>query len=79
METSIKQKLYDLIEKIDDESILKQAYELIYIKQSSEQSDLWTNLSEEQQNEVLQSLEESDDPSNLIPHEEVKRRHKKWL
>ncbi len=77
--TTIKQKLYDLIEKIGNESILNQAYELIYKKSSSKEGDLWSKLTEEQQSEVLLSLEEGTDHNNLITQEEVKRNHKKWL
>jgi len=79
MATSIKQKLHDLIEKSDNESLLNQVYELIYKKNSSKEGDLWSQLTSEQQAEVLLSLEESNDPNNLISQEEVKRTHKKWL
>ena len=79
MATSIKQKLHDLIEKIDNESLLSQVYELIYKKNSSKEGDLWSQLTPAQQAEVLLSLEESNDPKNLISQEEVKRNHRKWL
>lgn len=79
MRSSIKQKLHDLIEKIDNESFLTQVYELLYSKTSSKDGQLWMKLTPEQQKEVLLSLEESNDPINLISDEEVKRRHKKWL
>lgn len=61
------------------ETILNQAYELIYKKSAAKEGDLWSKLSPEQQKEVLQSLEESNDPNNLISNEEVKRSHKRWL
>lgn len=79
MATSIKQKLHELIDQIDNESLLRQAYELIYKKNASKEGDLWNKLSQEQQEEILISLEESDDPENLISNEEVKRIHRKWL
>jgi hypothetical protein len=79
MATSIKQKLHDLIEQIDNESLLNQVYELIYKKKVSKEGDLWSKLTSEQQREVIQSLEESETPANLVSEEEVKRRHKKWL
>lgn len=79
MVTSIKQKLHDLIEGIDNESILNQVYELISKKSSSKEGDLWSKLTDEQQKEVLLSLEESEEPYNLISEEEVKKNHKKWL
>ena len=37
------------------------------------------NLTAEQKEELLASYEESFDPKNLISHEEVKKKHKKWL
>lgn len=79
MATSIKQKLHDLIEKIENESILNQVYELIYKKSFSKEGDLWSKLSPEQQMEVLLSLEESNDSNNLISNEELKKNHKRWL
>jgi len=79
MAPSIKQKIYDLIDKIDNESILNQVYELIYKKSSSKEGDLWDKLTPYQQKELLQNLEESDDPQNLIPNEEVKTINRKWL
>jgi hypothetical protein len=68
-----------LIDKIDNESTLNQVYELIYKKSSSKEGDLWNKLTPDQQKELLQNLEESDDPKNLIPNEEVKTINRKWL
>ena len=79
MATSIKQKLHELIDKIENESILNQAYELIYKKNASGEGDLWNKLTLEQQQELLLSLEESENPDNLISDEAIKERHKKWL
>ena len=66
MTTSIKQKLHDLIDQIENESILRQVYDLIYRQKASMVGDLWKGLTPEQQTEVLASLEESNDPKNLI-------------
>jgi len=79
MALSIKQKLHNLIEKIDNESLLNQVYELLYKKNAAPEGSLWSKLTAEQQQEVLASLEESENPDNLIPNEEVKKNHKKWL
>jgi hypothetical protein len=79
MATSIKQKLHDFIYSIDNDSILNQVYELISQKNTSTESDLWSKLTNDQQKEVLLSLEESEEPYNLISQEEVKKNHKKWL
>ncbi|ABG59873.1 hypothetical protein [Cytophaga hutchinsonii] len=79
MATSIKQKLHTLIDTIDNESLLTQVYELIYKKSSSKEGDLWNKLTSQQQQEVLLSLEESNDTNNLISNDDVKKSHKKWL
>jgi hypothetical protein len=79
MATSIKQKLHTLIDNIDNESLLTQVYELIYKKNSSKEGDLWNKLTTQQQQEVLLSLEESNDANNLISNDDVKKSHKKWL
>lgn len=79
MAISIKQKLHDLIDKIENEGILNQAYELIYKKAASKEGDLWNKLTLEQQEEVLLSLEESKDSNNLISNEEARKIHNKWL
>jgi len=73
MATSIKQKLHTLIDNIDNESLLTQVYELIYKKNSSKEGDLWNKLTLQQQEEVLLSLEESNDTNNLISNDGVKK------
>lgn len=79
MAPSIKQKIYDLIDKIDNESTLNQVYELIYMKSSSKEGDLWNKLTPDQQTELLKNLKESYDPENMISNEKVKTMNKKWL
>ena len=79
MRTSIKQKLHDLIDQIENEQFLKQVYKLINSKSPVTNGKLWVQLTSDQQNEILLSLEESNDPKNLISNDEVKSNHKKWL
>jgi len=54
-------------------------YLIYYMYGSSKEGDLWNKLTPEQQEEILLSLDESNDPNNLISNEEVKKNHKKWL
>lgn len=76
MPNSIKQKLHDLIEKTDNESLLNQIYEFLLAHTTTPvNGDLWNMLSIEQQKELFLSLEESNDATNLISNEEVKRKH----
>jgi hypothetical protein len=40
---------------------------------------LWSNLSKEEQEELLLSEEESNYETNLVSHQEMKKKHQKWL
>ena len=42
-------------------------------------SDWWDELPPEQQARLQKSIEESYDPKNLIDHEDMKKKHAKWL
>ena len=48
-------------------------------KIQGEEEDWWDELSDEQRARLEQSIEESRDPKNQIPHEVVKKKHAKWL
>ncbi|MCB0806381.1 MAG: hypothetical protein KDC05_11325 [Bacteroidales bacterium] len=41
--------------------------------------DLWNRLNKTEQEELLDTLEESGDPENLLDHEAMKSKHQKWL
>jgi len=71
----LKKEIHTLIDSITDEAVLQRFFNLI----KTEKRNLWDALSKEQQEELLLSDEESNDPSNLISHEEMKKRHSKWL
>ena len=75
----LKQNFHHLIDSIDNEKLLINFYELIKKKSSAEEGQLWNKLTDEEQKELLLSLEESKNPENLISHEEMVNKHKKWL
>jgi uncharacterized protein YerC len=76
----IKTSLHKLIDSIDNETQLKEAYQLIEtLSTVNEEGALWSKLSEKEQQELLEIEKESHLPGNLIDHEEMKKRHKKWL
>jgi hypothetical protein len=77
--TLVRNNIQLLLAKIEDEIILQQFYNALLWFSKSEEGQLWNTLSASQQNEVLESYEESEDEANLIPHEEAKHRHAKWL
>lgn len=74
-----KEAFHQLIDKINDENILKGYLELIQRLSSHQESTLWNELSKEQQEELIISYDESFDKKNLIPHKEVLKQHEKWL
>ena len=75
----IKDDFHNLIEKIEDEAVLKGYFKLIQRLNNNQTGELWDSLSAEEKDELLLSFEESFDPKNLICHEEVKKQHGKWL
>jgi hypothetical protein len=77
--TLVRNNIQLLLAKIEDEIILQQFYNALLWFSKSEEGQLWNTLSASQQNEVLESYEESEDEANLIPHEEAKHRHAQWL
>jgi hypothetical protein len=74
-----KEAFHKLIDKIDNERILKGYFELIQRLNNNQTGKLWDSLSSEEKDELLVSYEESLDPKNLVSHEDVKGQHYKWL
>lgn len=74
-----KEEFHKLIDKIEDEEVLKGYFELILRLNNNQTGDLWNRLSTEEKEELLLSYTESFDPNNLISHDEVKKQHAKWL
>lgn len=74
-----KDAFHKLIDKIDNEEVLKGYFELIQRLNSNQTGKLWNSLTSEEKNELLLSYEASFDPKNLVSHEDVKEQHVKWL
>jgi hypothetical protein len=75
----LKRNFHDLIDKIENESLLMDFYELMKNRTSGEDGKLWSRLSVKEQKSLLQTLEETKNPNNVIIHSEMKKKHKKWL
>ena len=75
----LKQSFHHLIDSIDNENLLINFYDLIKKRSSAKEGQLWNILTDQEQKELLLSLEESKNPENLIDHAEMKMKHKKWL
>lgn len=76
----IKSNLHNLIDGIDNEAQLKKAYQILEtISTVNEDGSLWSKLTSEEKEELLEIEKESHVPSNLIDHEKVMEKYKKWL
>ena len=75
--TELRANLHNMIDKISDKNILKALRTLLYEKAASK-ADWWDTISQEEQEEIEQGLSEAD-RGEVISHEEVMKRYKKWL
>jgi hypothetical protein len=75
----LKKNFHLLIDNIDNENLLVSFYDLIKRRSSTKEGQLWGRLTNQEQEELLSALEESENPENLISHEEMVKKHKKWL
>jgi thiamine pyrophosphate-dependent acetolactate synthase large subunit-like protein len=77
-ELELKALLHEKIVGIQTIKCLESVLEAINEIQAEEE-DWWEELTEEQQKSLEKSLEECDNPENLISHEEVVKKMAKWL
>lgn len=65
-----------LIDSIDNDNLLMNFYDLMKTRLLTDEGQLWNRLTKNEQDELLMSLEESENPENFISHEEMKKKHK---
>lgn len=73
----LRADLHNMIDKISDSNILNAVKTLLSGK-AIKQEDWWDTISEEERAEIEQGLAETD-RGELLPHEEVMAKYKKWL
>lgn len=74
--TEIKTNLHKIVDRIDDERLLRVIYDFLEVREKSNEGQLWKTLTTEQKQEVLQAYEDSENDSNLIDDEDVWRKLK---
>ena len=74
-----KEDFHKLIDRIQDETVLKGYYDLVQKLNENQEGVLWNKLKREEKEELLLSFDESFDPDNLISHDQVKSQHSKWF
>ena len=77
----LKLQSHTLIESVKDKKTLELLYSVIHSVKNKfkNKGDWWDELSEEQKFELEQSILESYDEKNLVPHEDVVRKIDSWL
>ena len=73
----LRADLHNMIDKISDSNILNAVRTLLSGK-AVKKVDWWDTISDEERAEIEQGLAEAD-RGELIPHEEVMAKYKKWL
>ena len=67
----LKSNLHKIVDRIEDEQLLRAIYSFLEKRESSEDGRMWRQLTDEQKKEVLQAYEESEDDANLIDDEDI--------
>ena len=73
----LRSDLHNMIDKITDSNILN-AVKTLLSERTSTQADWWDIISDEERAEIEQGLAEAD-RGEVISHEEVMAKYKKWL
>jgi len=75
----LKKNIHSLVDSIENENLLMKFYDLMSKMKDVTNGLLWSRLSKEEQEELLLSEKESEDPENLLSYNEMKNKHSKWL
>ena len=73
----LRTDLHNMIDKINDSNVLN-AVKTLLAGKATKQPDWWDTISDEEREEIEQGLAEAD-RGEVIPHEEVMAKYKKWL
>ena len=75
----LKSNFHHLIDNINNDNILSKFYAIMARVNERADGKIWGRLSQEEQEELIKADIESNDPSNLISHTEIQKKHTKWL
>ncbi|MBK7762601.1 MAG: hypothetical protein IPI46_04420 [Bacteroidetes bacterium] len=75
----IKSNFHKLIDNLNDDSLLLRFYEIMTLAKNQTDGNLWSKLTIEEKEELLEIEKQSRDSENLISHSEIVKKHKKWL
>jgi hypothetical protein len=75
----IKANFHHLIDQINNEQLLIKLYHIMEQASSTADGQLWSRLTEDEQIELLRIEHEVQSDIDLVPNEQMKTKHKKWL
>jgi len=75
----IKTNFHQLIDQISNEQLLIKLYRIMEHASSTIDGQLWSRLTEEEQNELLRIEREVLSDLDLITNEQMQTKHEKWL
>jgi hypothetical protein len=77
----LKGGILEIIAKINDKATLEELKDLVtkFIGNHVKDTDFWDELSEQERVGLEIAIEESEDDENLLLHEEVMKKYRKWL
>jgi len=75
----IKTNFHHLIDQISDEQLLIKLYHIMEQASTTKDGQLWNQLTEEEQTELLKIEREVQSGKGLIPNEQMQAKHEKWL
>jgi len=74
---ALRSDLHNMIDKITDSNILN-AVKTLLSEKAATQTDWWDEISDEERAEIKEGLAETE-KGEVISHEEVMAKYKKWL
>ena len=75
----LKKDFHHLIDSIENENLLASFYDLMKRRLLNQEGKLWKGLTEKEREELTKAFEESEKLENLVSHEDMRKKHEKWL
>lgn len=75
----LRKNFHLLIDNIENVTLLNNFYDLMKSRSTATEGQLWNRLTSQEREELLITLEESNNPDYLISQDDMKMKHKKWL
>ncbi|MEN9339378.1 MAG: hypothetical protein RIQ62_690 [Bacteroidota bacterium] len=75
----LKTNFHKLIDEINNDEVLNQFYEILSSTRDRQEGMLWNKLSNTEHKELVETEKLSHRDENLLSHDEMKLKNKKWL